>query len=624
MQTFPPRVTAYLDRPRNDPDTASPSRFLLWLLREQFGVLVLGSLSALLWFVPQALNPFFMGRAIDEGILRGDVAATVGWAACMGAALVVSTVSGILQHTYAVHSWLIALFGTQRLVTRKAAQLGHILARRVPTGEVMSVSGSDSNTFGATMEVVSRAFAALLAFLTVAAIVLTTSVKLGIVVLVAAPVLVLAASPLLKPLQAASAVERARSGELTGIATDIVGGLRILRGIGGEATFAGNYERQSRKVQRAAVTAGTWQGAVEASSALLSGGLLVLLSWLGALEMIEGRLTIGQLISFFGYAVFLVWPIQTFFQLAQLWIAALVGARRAVAYLGIEPPWPEPAAPKPFGGRARLVDERSGTVIEPGVLTCVVSGVSDDAAELADRLGYFLPRPTELPAEADEDERKARGKEAKRRQEAKQADLAARAAADRELVSGPWGVTADDVDYSEFSVADVRQQVVVNDTSVQLFAGSLQEVLDPGGVRSRAQAEAALTTAAAEDVFLGLPGGWQGRIDERGRGLSGGQRQRVGLARAILLDPQVLVLVEPTSAVDAHTEAIIAERLADHRRGRTTVVMTASPLLLRHADTVILLEEGRVTAVGDHRCLLRDNDAYRRVVARGMEELAHV
>lgn len=623
MQTFPPRVSAYIDRPRHDPDTRSPARFLVWLMREQLGVLVLGSLAALLWFVPQALNPFFMGRAIDDGILRGNAWATVGWAACMVGALIVSTASGITQHTFAVYSWLIALLGTQRLVTRKAAQLGHILPRRVPTGEVMSVSGADSNTFGATMEVVSRAVAALLSFLTVAVIVLTTSLKLGIVVLIAAPVLVLAASPLMKPLQTASAVERSRSGELTGIATDIVGGLRILRGIGGEATFARNYERQSTKVKQAAIVAGTWQGAVEAASVLLSGLLLILLSWLGALEMIEGRLTIGQLISFFGYAVFLVWPIQSFFQLAQRWIASLVGARRAVAYLGIEPPWPEPRDPQPFGERARLVDEESGAVIEPGQLTCVVSAVPEQSARLADRLGYFLP-PADPPSEADEDERKARGKDAKARLQAKAAERAQRDAADRAHVAGAWGVAADGVDYSEIPVADIRQQVVVNDTTVQLFAGSLQEVVDPSGTRSRAEAEAALRTAAAEDVFLGLPDGWQGRIDERGRGLSGGQRQRVALARAILLDPQILVLVEPTSAVDAHTEAIIADRLAAHRRGRTTVVMTASPLVLRHADRVILLAEGRVAAVGDHRTLVSENHAYRRVVARGMEELIHV
>jgi ABC-type multidrug transport system fused ATPase/permease subunit len=106
-------------------------------------------------------------------------------------------------------------------------------------------------------------------------------------------------------------------------------------------------------------------------------------------------------------------------------------------------------------------------------------------------------------------------------------------------------------------------------------------------------------------------------LDERGRGLSGGQRQRLVLARAVAADPEVLVLVEPTSAVDAHTEARIAERLPRARQGRTTVVMTASPLLLHHADEVALVSEGRVAAVGTHDDLVARCPGYRRVVLRG-------
>src|SRR5690606_29026572 len=116
-----------------------------------------------------------------------------------------------------------------------------------------------------------------------------------------------------------------------------------------------------------------------------------------------------------------------------------------------------------------------------------------------------------------------------------------------------------------------------------------------------------------------IPGGWAGELDERGRGLSGGQRQRLVLMRALAADPEVLVLVEPTSAVDAHTEARIAERLGTVREGRTTVVMTASPLLLHHADEVVLLQDGLVTARGTHADLLADHSAYRAVVVRGEE-----
>jgi ABC-type multidrug transport system fused ATPase/permease subunit len=169
-------------------------------------------------------------------------------------------------------------------------------------------------------------------------------------------------------------------------------------------------------------------------------------------------------------------------------------------------------------------------------------------------------------------------------------------------------------------IAAVRQRIVVSDSASQVFAGTLQEAIDPHHRLTREQAETALYTAAADDVFTALDGGWQGELEERGRGLSGGQRQRVVLARVLASDPDIVVLVEPTSAVDAHTEALIAERLAAHRAGRTTVVATGSPLLLHHADRVALLSGGVVTAYGTHEELLRTNRDYRSVVARALEE----
>jgi ABC-type multidrug transport system fused ATPase/permease subunit len=125
--------------------------------------------------------------------------------------------------------------------------------------------------------------------------------------------------------------------------------------------------------------------------------------------------------------------------------------------------------------------------------------------------------------------------------------------------------------------------------------------------------------ANAEDVYDALPGGWQGVLDERGRGLSGGQRQRVVLARALAAEAPVLVLVEPTSAVDAHTEARIAARVAAVRQGDTTVISTGSPLWLHHADRVVLLAQGKVVESGTHEELLDGSPAYRRVVARSMD-----
>ncbi|MGI8459498.1 MAG: ABC transporter ATP-binding protein [Propionibacteriaceae bacterium] len=628
MHDFPPVVSGS-PRPATPtgltgarPDTRTPARFLFWMLRQQGDVLAATAGTSVLWFLPSSFGPFLVGRAVDQGIVGGSGPRLALWTSLLVAGLVVSSVFGVLMHSLTVRGWLLALYRTTKLVTQATTELGHVLPQRTPTGEVLSVASSDSDQFGALTDAVAVAVGAAVAYLTVAVLVLTTSVPLGIVILVAAPVLIGLALPLLRPLHARQGVERRRSSELTSMATDIVAGLRILRGIGGERTFGRNYTVQSQKVRAAGVAAGTLQSVVDAVGVLFAGLFLVTLTWLGAREVVMGQLSVGELISLFGYALFMIWPIQTFFELAQKWVRALVSADRAVAVLSASSPWADPGravATPPVA--ADLIDQRTGFVARPGELTVVVSARPDDSAELADRLGRYLVVERD-PVSSDFDDT-LKGRAAREARIARDTALDRLEQLDREQAAGTWGVTLGGVDLADVELSEVRRRILVSDTQSQLFAGTLREAIDPHDRLSRAQAEEALYTAAAEDVFEALPGGWQGRLDEKGRGLSGGQRQRVVLARALATDPEILVLVEPTSAVDAHTEAAIASRLADLRRGRTTVVMTVSPLLLHHADRVVLLwhdDKGvRVAASGTHDDLLHDSSAYREVVVRGLE-----
>ncbi len=624
MRDFPPQTRAYTDRGAETPDTRTPRAFLWWMVRQNGGLFAAGLAVALIWMVPQTVGPWMVGRAIDTGIVAGDTAVTTRWVLALAAVTLFGAASGIAFHTVIVREWLIALYGTTKLVTRKALQLGHVLTRRTPTGEVLSVSGSDGDQFGALMEITTRAISQLVAYLAVAGIVLTTSVRMGVLVLVSAPLLVVLGMPLLRPMQRWQGVERSRNSELTSMSTDIVGGLRILRGIGGEETFGGNYAGQSQRVRQSGVSAGRWLAAVESVGVLLSGGFVVALMWLGTREVAQGRLTVGELVSFLGYGLFLIQPMRTFVEFAQKWTRSVVSARKAIAVLGQRPPWVHPDEPAVLR-TGDIVDQASGAVIRPGILTMVVSAVPDDSAALADRLGRYLPSD-EGALVSDEIPEELKGRAARRERSARAVAREEQARRDEERARQPWGVTVDGVDLSQVPLDDVRRHILVSDTSPQVFAGTLRTAVDPLGRLTLEQAERALHTAAADDVFDALPGGWQGELEERGRGLSGGQRQRLVLMRALAADPEVLVLVEPTSAVDAHTEARIAERLGAHREGRTTVVMTASPLLLHHADEILLLEGGVVTARGRHADLLADSPAYRSVVVRGegdVSVLAH-
>jgi ABC-type multidrug transport system fused ATPase/permease subunit len=622
MRDFPPSFITFLPGADGEvatqPDTRSPGAFLRWHLRQQPGVIAAATFVGFLWQLPLTLGPFLVGKAVDDGILAGSFTDLLRWAGLLGLVTVTGALFGIAMHTLVVRSWLIALYGTIQMVARKSVQLGHVLPRRTPTGEAISVASSDSDEFGALTEITARAGSQLVAYLVVAGIVLNTSPPMGVLVLVAAPVIVGAALPLLRPLHRRQQVERSRSSELTSMATDIVAGLRVLRGIGGERTFGRNYAEQSQRTRRAGVSAGLWQAAIEATGVLLSGGFLVLLMWAGTRRVLTGDLSVGQLISFLGYGLFMLGPIQTFFEFAQKLTRALVSARKAIVLFEQAPPWRERTSPVPLPPGGDLVDEVTGFVAASGLLTVVVSAVPEATAELVDRLGRYLPADVEPPAEKPG--RELKGRAARLAAAERAAERARIAAADELLGSQMWGVRLGEVDLGAASLADVRQRIVVSDTASQVFAGTLQDAIDPLGRLTREEAEETIRVANAEDVYDSLPGGWQGVLDERGRGLSGGQRQRVVLARVLGAHARVLVLVEPTSAVDAHTEARIAARVASHRRGRTTVVATVSPLWLHHADRVALLEDGKVAAVGRHDEMLESNAAYRRLVARALDD----
>ena len=622
MRDFPPLVTTFWS-PEGEPvgeapDTRSPIRFLRWVLRQQGNVVAVATMFGVLWQLPLIAGPWIFGRAIDAGVVGQDPGAIAAGAGALLAVTLVGAVFGILLHTLVVRSWLISLYGTTKAVTRKAAQMGHVLPRRSPTGEILSVASSDSDEFGAMTEIIARAGSQLVSFLAVAAIVMATSPRLGLVVLVAAPVLVGVALPFLRPLHRRQELERSRNSELTSMASDIVAGLRILRGIGGERTFGRNYAQQSQSSRAAGVSAGIWQAVIEALGVLFSGVFLVLLLWLGTREVLADRLSIGQLISFLGYGLYLIGPIRTFFEFAQKITRSTVSARKAIAIFEPEPPWPDRAVPADLDADASLTDDLTGLRVRPSELTVVVSAVPEESARLADRLGRYLPADTEPVSEELEEGLRGRAARAVRSERARRrAEITAR---DAERARGAWGVRLGDVDLADASLTDVRSTILVSDTGSQLFAGTLQDAIDPHRRLTRRQAETALVAADAEDVYDALPGGWQGELDERGRGLSGGQRQRVVLARALAASAPILVLVEPTSAVDAHTEARIAERVTHLRHGRTTLVCTVSPLWLHHADRVVVLADDRVVADGRHDDLLAHDPTYRAVVARSMDE----
>jgi ABC-type multidrug transport system fused ATPase/permease subunit len=550
------------------PDLRSPGRFLVRVALLQRWTILGGVLFGVVWMATQALVPFVLGRAIDEGLAGGDREALLGWAAVLLALGITQAAAGICRHRFAVTNWIVAAFRTTQWVNEQTLRLGASLRALVPAGEVVSVGATDTVAIARLLDVTARATGAVVAFVLVAVLLLSASPALGLVVLIGVPVFTLAIGPALRPLHARQARQRAALGALTGLGADTVAGLRVLRGIGGEAAFVERYRRESQSVRAAGIQVARTQSLLDAAQVLVPGTFVVLVTWLAARFAVSGRISVGDLVAFYGYAAFLVTPLRTITEAADKATRAFVAARRMLSLLSAEPviadaPVTQPA-PRPG---AVLQDVTSGLLVRPGRMLAVASADPAQASALADRLGRY---------------------------------------AEAEVRLGPTLL-------ADLPVADVRRRVLVVDQSPTLFSGSLRAELSGG--RPGTDLAAALSAACATDVLEALPDGLDTPLEERGRQLSGGQRQRLVLARALAADPEILLLDEATSAVDAHTEARIGERLRATRAGRTTVLLTTSPLLLDRADEVALLVDGRVAAVGTHRDLLAD-PAYRAVVLR--------
>jgi ABC-type multidrug transport system fused ATPase/permease subunit len=485
-----------------------------------------------------------------------------------------NSVIGIMRHRTMTFIRLDAGYRTVQVVIRHAVRVGAELPRRVSTGEVVSIGATDLERVMRTMTTTGPGIGAIVSYAAVAVLLVGISPLLALVVLLGVPALLLALGPLLSRMRATETAYREQQGSLAARAGDIVAGLRVLCGIGGKDRFALRYHHESAALRDDGYRVGAVASWIEAVTVGLPGLFLAAVTWLAARMTAAGEITVGEMVAVYGYVAMLATPVFFLIQGAQDINRGLVAARRVIRVLNLEPTVPDhagtPCPPRP----ADLHDPRSGLTVRPGELLAVAATRPADALAVVDRIGRYV----------DSD--------------------------------ATWGGRP----LATMPVGDVRRRILVADNDAYLFAGPLRAMVATECDHDDHEIDAAVHTAAAEDIVTGLPDGLASHVEAQGRDLSGGQRQRLRLTRALLADPEVLILAEPTSAVDAHTESVVAARLRDRRRGRTTVIVGTSPLLLDRADRVAFLDRGRVAATGSHADLLATEPGYRALAYRGSEE----
>ncbi|MFH9990903.1 ABC transporter ATP-binding protein [Streptomyces luteogriseus] len=557
------------------PDLRSPARYLWWLVRMQRGRILLGSLWGSLWMCALMLPPYFMAQATDDGLRQRDTDTLTFWVVIIlvtGAAI---ATLGILRHRTMTLIRTDAAYRTAQVVVRQVTRLGATLPRKVSVGELSHLQAGDMGRIAVTLTITGPGVGAVIAYAATAVLLFTISAVLAGVVLLGVPLLALAVGPLLGKLHGAEGTYRERQGELTARAGDIVSGLGVLCGIGGKAAFGKRYRQRSQALLTDGYRVASFTSWVQAIGAGLPVIFLAVVTWISARMAASGTITVGEMVAVYGYVAALLVPVSFFIEGADDLPRGLVAARRVVDILALEPDVEDAASPAAApAGPAALSDPDSGLTVEPGRMTALVSARLDEARAVVDRLARYTDS------------------------------------------NATWG----GVRLSDLELAEVRRRVLVADNDAHLFAGALRSAVSVRDDHTADELHAALRAAVAEDIVEALPDGLDTRLEAQGRNVSGGQRQRVRLVRALLADPDVLLLVEPTSALDAHTEATVARRVLEARRGRTTLVVSTSPLILDRAAQVSYLVDGAVVAVGTHGDLLATHPGYRDLVLRGSDE----
>ena len=388
---------------RVTPDVRGPWRYLAWLARRHWGPLAAGTAFSTVWAVSQGVAPGLIGEAVNAGLVARDEGALAWWGLSILGLGAVQALSAMMQERCILPASTGSSYDTLRLVTARACELGATVSRRVSDGDLVTIGLWDVSRLSQAMDFLARAAGGATAVIVIGVLMLAASWQAGLLVLLGVPAILLVTARVTGRMRARQAEMRAQQGDLTGLAIDIVRGLRVLRGIGGEDAVAARYRDGSQRLRLARLRVVRAQALVGAASTFLPGLLLVAVVALSAHMVLARQLSAGQMVAFYGYAAFLAVPVQRMTSGVSRVMQAHVSAGHVVALLrtesGVALAPAQAAVPGTLDGPGVLADPESGLAVLPGLLTAVACAPADSIA-LADRLGRYagLRRHLQRPA----------------------------------------------------------------------------------------------------------------------------------------------------------------------------------------------------------------------------------
>jgi ATP-binding cassette subfamily B protein/subfamily B ATP-binding cassette protein MsbA len=372
--------------------------------------------------------------------------------------------------------------------------------------------------------------------------------------------------------------------------TETFGGMRVVRAFGRQRSESGRFVRGNDLLIRQELRVWWASRAVELLWEILIPVGTVVLLWYGGSQVMSGRLSIGDLMMFLAYLLMLLEPLATLAESAASLQNSLAGLDRVFDLLDEPREMADSVATRSLDRRQVRGDVNLDHVsfVYPGTQTKVIDEVTlrVAAGQTVALVGLSGAGKTTL------------------------CNLIARFF---DPTSGR--ILLDGVDLRDYSVESYRQLLGIVEQDVFLFDGTIAENIAFGRPSATDdEIVEAARAANAEEFIIKLPKSYDSLIGERGVKLSGGQRQRLAIARAILADPKILILDEATSNLDTESERLIQQSLSQLMIGRTSFIIAHRLSTIRHADLIVVLENGRILEAGPHDELLQQSGRYRRMV----------
>ncbi|UWM51436.1 ABC transporter ATP-binding protein/permease [Streptomyces carpaticus] len=552
--------------------------------------------------------PLILKWIVDGPVADGDTAGV--W---LGGTvlLVVGLIEALL---FGLRRWLVA-----RPLTRVEAALRSDLYRHVqrlpvsfhdrwPTGQLLSRGTGDLQllrmwlAFGLTFLIVNSA-----TIVIGCVILLAQQWSLGLILMAPVPVLIILCMVFETRYSVVARRAQDQMGDLTTLVEESILGIRVIKGFGRHRSQARAFQALSQRlvdteIRKAKLLAWIWTFIMTLPE-LFMGAVLVV----GVLQVADGGLTAGTLVAFMATAMALRWPVESIGFLLAMTNDTAAATDRFFEVMDVPVPPDRAREPEPATADGTGTDE--GIRFERVVFR--FPDAPPDAPAVLDGIDLHI-RPGETMALVGGT---GSGKTA----------LTALVPRLHEVTSGR--ITLDGTDIATLPVHEVRERVAVAFEEPTLFSASVRENIlmgapdrdgtdgdaqDGSGSRDRdAELARALGISQADGFVGALPQGAATEVGEQGLSLSGGQRQRLALARAVVGRPRFLVLDDPLSALDVHTEARVEAALREVLATTTALVVAHRPSTVQLADRVALLSGGRITAVGTHTELLRENAEYR-------------